>query len=224
MADKNYTEEIEQLFFQIERADINKARALVQEWMSEAGPEVMVGNILLPALKMVAEKYLESDDPSLAQGYVAAKVATEAMEQALEKMPKPDPEAPGKGRIVMGNTEDDFHALGRMILQTFLTAEGWEVYDIGDDVTAEEFVDKALEVDAPIIAVSAMMHSTALNIRMVRDEIDRRDLSRRIKLAVGGAIFNLRESLVEEVGGDGTCQSALGASRLMGDLLMQLKE
>lgn len=223
MADKNFTGECEHLFSLIEKADINNARAMVLEWMTEAGPETMVGEILLPVLKMVAEKYLESEDPSLAQGYVAAKVATEAMELALEQMPKLDPDAPIKGRIVIGNTEDDFHALGRMILQAFLSAEGWEIHDMGEDVPAEDFVTKALEVDAPIIAVSAMMHSTALNIRKVRQEIDRRNLASRIKLAVGGAIFNLRESLVKEVGGDGTCQSALGASRLMSDLLKQLE-
>jgi methanogenic corrinoid protein MtbC1 len=63
-----------------------------------------------------------------------------------------------------------------------------------------------------------MMLTTAENIRNVRQEMDRRGLSGRIKLAVGGAVFKMRPELVVEVGGDGTVASAVDAPRLMAQL------
>ncbi|MFA7176187.1 MAG: hypothetical protein WC114_02975, partial [Smithellaceae bacterium] len=61
---------------------------------------------------------------------------------------------------------------------------------------------------------SAMMHTTALNIRKLRDLIDARGLNHQLKLAVGGAVFNWRPDLVAEVGGDGTARNATGVDAL----------
>jgi methanogenic corrinoid protein MtbC1 len=85
---------------------------------------------------------------------------------------------------------------------------------LGNDVLATEFVDKAVELKARVIGISAMMYSTAVNIKKVRDEIDKRKLTNQIKLAVGGAVFRLRPELVAEVGGDGTTGNAMNANLL----------
>jgi methanogenic corrinoid protein MtbC1 len=100
----------------------------------------------------------------------------------------------------------------------FLKLSGWEIYDLGNDVLAEEFVDKAVEVGAHIIGVSAMMFSTAVNIKKVREEIDTRGYKGKIQLAVGGAIFNIRPKLLNEVGGDGSASSAINVSVLFKEL------
>ncbi|MEW8228217.1 MAG: cobalamin-dependent protein, partial [Candidatus Thiodiazotropha endolucinida] len=81
-----------------------------------------------------------------------------------------------------------------------------------------------VEVDAKVVGVSAMMLTTALNIKKVREEINRRGLNKHIQLAVGGAIFTLRETLVDEVGGDGTCKTALGAHELFKSLWAKAEE
>ncbi len=94
---------------------------------------------------------------------------------------------------------------------------------MGNDVPAKAVVDKAVEVNARVIGLSAMMYTTALNIKKVREELDRRNLSRSIKMAVGGAVFNQRPGLVDEVGGDGTCKTALGAPQLMATLWEQAR-
>ncbi len=89
---------------------------------------------------------------------------------------------------------------------------------MGNDVPATAIVNKAVEVHARVIGISAMMYTTALNIQKVRKELDSRNLSQLIQLAVGGAVFNQRPGLVDEVGGDGTCKTALGAPQLMEEL------
>lgn len=99
-------------------------------------------------------------------------------------------------------------------MASFLRSSGWEVHDLGNDVAAERFVDKALEVGASVLGASAMMQTTALNIRRLRALIDARGLGDRLRLAVGGAVFTWRPDLVAEVGGDGMAGNAAGADAL----------
>lgn len=174
-------------------------------------PRDLITEVLDPAMIQLGEQW-NKETISLSQAFVASKIAEDILHRCL-----PDITAAvksGKGPVVIGNIEEDFHSLGRRIVSSFLSAFGWEVHDLGNDVLAEQFIDKALEVNAPIIGVSAMMQTTALNIRKVRDLLDKRGLSGKIKLAVGGAVFNWRPQLVEEVGGDGTVQNAIEVDTL----------
>jgi len=111
--------------------------------------------------------------------------------------------------------------LGHRMVGIFLRTDGWIVHDLGNDVPAAVFVDKALETGARVIGASAMMMTTALNIERLREEIDRRGLAGRIQLAVGGAVFRVCPGLADEVGGDGTASDALGAADLFDRLWEQ---
>ena len=145
--------------------------------------------------------------------FIAAKIAEDILIRCMPGKMKPG-NIHTKGTIVIGNIEDDFHSLGRKIVSSFLRAMGWEIYDLGNDVPAEDFINKAVEVGAFAIGISAMMQTTARNILKVRRLIDERGLKGRLMLAVGGAVFNFRPGLVQEVGGDGTTQNASGADAL----------
>ena len=194
-------------------ADRDQASEVIQTWAETHGYRRSVLELLDPVLDEIGRRWAHTEI-SLAQGYVAAKVAEDTLLKMVENEgPAGGPET-SRGPVVVGNIEDDFHALGRKMVVIFLQAAGWEVCDMGNDVLASEFVEKALEVGACVIGVSAMMDSTALNIRKLRDEIDGRGLTGRIKLAVGGAVFKLRPGLLEEVGGDGTSDTALAAPEL----------
>jgi len=194
------------------RADRAGAAAVVEDALAEGmtAPSVLT-NVLDPTLVRIGELW-EREASSLAQTFVAAKVAEDIL---LRCVPEDRTlSLPSKGRVVIGNIEDDFHGVGRRIVGTFLQAAGWDVVDLGNDVPAEEFVAKAIEVGARVIGASAMMYTTGQNIRKLRDLIDQRSLAPRLKLAVGGAVFGWRPGLVEEVGGDGTARNAAGADAL----------
>jgi methylmalonyl-CoA mutase cobalamin-binding domain/chain len=194
------------------------AAAFVDSLLAEgANAQFIIQEILDPALVRQGIMWGQGS-VSLAQAYVAAKIAEDALIRCAPAV------ADGaivrrRGTIIVGNTEDDFHSLGRKIVATFLKANGWEVYDLGNDVLAEDFVDAAVRHNAGIIGVSAMMYTTALNIRKIRDCLQKRRLSGRIKLAAGGAVFNGRTDLVAEVGADGTAANAYEAVLLMDRLL-----
>jgi len=206
----------DQLFTLMMQSNKNAAIQLIATYADQYGSEAAIIQLLEPALKRFGLIWAGQENVSLAQGYIVARIAEEVLAQAAEDQP----EYIGykKGPIVIGNIEDDYHDLGRKLVTTFLRAYGWRVVDMGNDVLAEDLVDQAQSVDAKIIAVSAMMYTTAMNIHKVRQVINYRDLNRKIKLAVGGAVFLLRPELVNEVGGDGTSRNALRAPELMESL------
>ena len=174
-----------------------------------------ITEVLEPALEEIGNRWA-AEQISLAAGYLAGKIAEDTLIKALACQEI----VPGnKGPIVLGNVEDDYHSLGRKMVGIFLQTAGWKVIDLGNDVMAEDFVDAALQHDAPLIGASAMMFTTAMNIKKIRQELDTRGLTGRIRLAVGGAVFKIRPELVAEIGGDGTAEIAVEAPRLMEQLL-----
>lgn len=200
-------------------ADRQAANNLIDDWAKTHGYKHAVLEVMTPALEKFGELWASKEDISLAQGYIAAKIAEDVMAKLKDSLSAGISVSETKGPVVIGNIEDDYHALGRKLVTTFLRTAGWSVYDLGTDIPAADFVDKALEVNARIIAASAMMYTTAMNIKKLREEIDRRGLTASIRLAVGGAVFRLRPELVEEVGGDGTAANAVTVPELMETLL-----
>lgn len=203
----------------IVNTDPGDAVAALQEFAGIHGAAAIPERILLPMLSVFARDHADSPDYPMAKAYVAGIIAEQGMALAVAALPAA---AGQRGPVVLGNVEDDFHALGRVIVANFLRADGWEVLDLGNDVQAATFVATAIERRAPVIGVSAMLLSTARNVRLVREELDSRGQRGRIALAVGGAIFALRPELAAEVGGDGTCATAMGASALCQRLCVQV--
>ena len=207
--------QIDQLIEEILLGHRLEAMALLAKHAESLGWRHTIFDLVEPALEEIGRRWA-AEGISLAAGYMAGKIAEDALllaaacDQAI-------PEE--KGPVILGNIEDDYHSLGRKLVAIFLRTAGWKVIDLGNDVLAEDFVAAAVEHRAPIIGASAMMLSTAENIAKIRAELNRRNLSGSIKLAVGGAVFKLRQELVAEVGGDGTAANAVDAPRLMASLL-----
>lgn len=212
----------EKLVSAILDADRELGNTILSKWAEEHGFEDTVHQLLDPSLEKIGTLWEKTSSISLAQVYIAGKIsedflATAALQYASKEV------FSHKGPVVIGNTEDDYHSLGRKMLDIFLKTAGWIIYDLGNDVSAETFVDEAVEKGAKIIGVSAMMYTTAINIKKIREELDSRGLSGKIKLLVGGAVFKLRPELVAEVGGDGTASNAITAVELFEATMAELE-
>jgi len=175
-------------------------------------------------LQKFGKRWSSTEDVNLAQGYISAKISEAVLMRIADEKRNKNTNNETKGIAVIGNIEDDYHALGRKMVYNFLVTSGWAVFDLGNDVLAEEFIDKAVEVNASIIGASAMMYSNAKNMIKIRNELDARNLSNKIKFAVGGAIFNLRPKLVDEVKADGTAPNAIAAVELFNKFNEELKD
>lgn len=210
-----------ELFEKMLDADRYGAQVVIETALNLGLPESEVlSGILDKALVKMGEGW-HRNEYSLAQTFVAAKIAEDTLLRCIPDRRLYGPQV-SQGTIILGNIEDDFHSLGRRIVASFLRAKDWVVIDLGNDVTAEDFVDRAVANGASLIGVSAMMHSTAMNIKKLRNLLDDRGLSGSIKMAVGGAVFNWQPELVAEVGGDGTTNTAFDASRLFAELKASL--
>jgi methanogenic corrinoid protein MtbC1 len=206
-----------ELFGFILEADRRGAAELLGTQVSLMGFPVVIKEIINPVLHTVGERFLK-DKLSLAQGYVAGKIAEDLLERLNSSTEGVSSTGQATGIAVIGNAEDDYHSLGRRMVGTFLKMAGWKVIDLGNDVLAPTFLDKAEESGASVIGVSTMMVTNARNILKVREEIERRSLVGKMKLAVGGAVFTMRPEMVAEVGGDGTAATAMEAPELFARL------
>jgi methanogenic corrinoid protein MtbC1 len=214
----NTQEKIKILGDTISEGEKDKAVNLLKGWAAQSGFKEVIFTVLEPLLITWGKRWMQGK-LSLALGYLSGKVAEEFYLIASQTEEFSVLKNEVKGTVVLGNIEDDFHPLGRRLVNIFSKAAGWNTIDLGNDVTAELFVESAIENNADIIAVSAMMFTTAKNIEKIRKELDQQSLSGKIKLAVGGAVFKLRPGLVADIGGDGTADNAIDAPDMFASLI-----
>lgn len=116
------------------------------------------------------------------------------------------------GRVVLGTVKGDIHEIGKTLVGILLSAAGFEVVDLGVNVTAESFAAKAGELQADIVGVSSLLTTTMALQRGVVEALDRAQLRPRVKIIVGGA--PVTRKWAEEIGADGYGKDAVGAVAL----------
>ena len=121
------------------------------------------------------------------------------------------------GKVVIATIEGDIHSIGKTIVATMLRAYGFEVYDLGADVPINDFIEKAIEVDAQLICISALLTTTMVGQKKLIDELKKRNLRDKFKVLIGGAPVS--KTWVDEIGADGTAENAISAVKLAKQLI-----
>lgn len=187
-------------------------------------PEEVVFKVVVPAIELMMKSISENQGVSLAQHFMAAQIASEVVDDLVPRFAK-TPEI--VGRVVIGTSQGDFHGLGKRIVSGCLKAMMVEVTDLGLNVAPERFVDEALALDAQVIAISSMMVHTAggengcLRVRQILKE---RGVEDRIKIAVGGAPYRFDPQLYRTVGADAWAENGITASRVITDLIREVRK
>ena len=122
--------------------------------------------------------------PELVMAGEAMKAAVATLDPELRKLGEA---REIMGRVVLATVEGDIHEIGKTLVGTMLSASGFEVYDIGVDAPADKIIGKAIEVDANIIGMSALLTTTMVRQREVIDELEKEGLRGKFKVIVGGA-------------------------------------
>jgi corrinoid protein of di/trimethylamine methyltransferase len=148
-------------------------------------------------------------------------MAAEAMKQALAVL-EPEMQRRGSvrqslGRVVIGTIQGDIHEIGKNLVGTMLSANGFEVFDLGVDVAPQRFAEKAAEVGAQLVGVSALLTTTMVRQKEVIAALTGLGLRPQVKVMVGGAPVTRRWA--EQIGADGYSEDALGAVTLAKKLL-----
>jgi dimethylamine corrinoid protein len=119
------------------------------------------------------------------------------------------------GKIVLGVVEGDIHDIGKNLVKLMLEVSGIEVVDLGNDVPAEVFIEKAQEVDADLIGLSALMTTS---MQAMEHIVERAKMSKvKAKVIVGGAPVS--QEFADKIQADGYAPDAVGAARLARKLL-----
>lgn len=189
--------------------DDEKAAALAQHALNEGvDPLEAINRGYTAGMDVVGELYSTGEYflPDLILGGEAMKAALVALEPALK--------ASGQARqvlgtVVLGTVKGDIHEIGKSLVGSMLSANGFQVHDLGIDIEADEFVSKASEYDADIVALSALLTTTMLHQRDVVEHLAEAGLRDRVKVMVGGS--PVTQGWADDIGADGFAEDAAGA-------------
>jgi corrinoid protein of di/trimethylamine methyltransferase len=159
--------------------------------VNHVGEQFSCGEMFLPDLVMAGE---------------AMKAAVAVLEPEMARL---GTAREMLGTVVIGTVEGDIHDIGKTLVATMLSASGFEVHDMGVDVGIGSFVEKAREVDADIVALSALLTTTMVRQRDVIEALDDVGLRPKVKVMVGGA--PVTTNWADEIGADGYSEDAIGA-------------
>lgn len=184
----------------------------------EAGekPSAVIEKYLIPGINQVGEYYDNKKYflPQLIAGANAMKEAMEYLEPLLLAGKKDE----AKATVVIATVEGDIHDIGKNLVVLMLKNYGYRVFDMGKDVPAESIVNKAIEENAQIIGLSALMTTTMMRMKDVVDLAKEKGC--QAKIIIGGACIT--ESFAEEIGADGYSKDASECVKLI-DSLIQSK-
>ena len=169
--------------------------------MEELGEAFSEGTIFLPELIMSSE---------------VMKIVTERVE---EEVASGSDLSERKGTIVIGTVKDDVHDIGKSICVSMLKASGFDVFDLGKQVPLQEFVDKAIEVNADIIGSSALLTTTMENQKTIEDLLKEAGMKGKVKTMVGGA--PVTQMWADQIGADGYSIDAMTACKKAEELIAE---
>lgn len=208
----------------IERLRLSVLNYNADEAVSAAKEAVKLGVDLLKAIeeglargiREVGEKFANGEAflPELVMAAETMKKALEVLEPELRRAKK---ERKALGKVLLGTVAGDIHSIGKTIVGSMLTANGFEVYDIGEDVPAEKFVEKVKELKPDVVGLSALLTTTLPEQRTVIEALKREGLRDKVKVIIGGAPAS--REWAEEIGADGYGADATEAVEVVKRLL-----
>jgi len=147
----------------------------------------ILNTILLPAMKEVGDKFGAGELilPFVLQSAEVMKKAVAHLENYLAKQ-----EGTSKGTVVLATVYGDVHDIGKNLVKTILSNNGYTVIDLGKQVPAETIISKAVEIEATAIGLSALLVSTSKQMPLIVNELHRRGL--KFPVLIGGAAINRR--------------------------------
>jgi 5-methyltetrahydrofolate--homocysteine methyltransferase len=150
-------------------------------------PVRVLNDVLLPAMKDVGDKFGAGELilPFVLQSAEVMKKAVKHLEQFLEKA-----EGYTKGKVVLATVYGDVHDIGKSLVNTILSNNGYTVFDLGKQVPVNTIIEKAQEVGADAIGLSALLVSTSKQMPLCVQELDKRGI--QIPVLIGGAAINRR--------------------------------
>jgi 5-methyltetrahydrofolate--homocysteine methyltransferase len=202
--------DLKQLYEAVVSGDAKKTQALTQQALAEGvDPLNLVNDYMVPAMDEVGRRF-EANEYFVPELLISAR----AMKAALEII-RPLLTARGDqplGRVAIGTVKGDLHDIGKNLVGSLLEGGGFEVIDLGVNVTPEKFIATINEKKANIIAMSALLTTTMPSMKTTIDALKQAGVRDKVKVLIGGA--PITQKYADEIGADGYSENAVGAVAL----------
>jgi corrinoid protein of di/trimethylamine methyltransferase len=211
----------EELFSKMKRAiiegDKEEAAALAKEAIAKKlDLNEVIEKGYISGIQKVGELW-EKGEYFLPELITSAECMKAAMELLQPELEKAHIAVKTLGKVVIGTVEGDIHDIGKNLVSSILSANGFAVTDLGADVKLEKFIDTAEREKADVICLSALLTTTMLGQKKLIELLKGRKLYGRFKVMVGGAPVN--QKWAEDIGADGYAENALTAVEAAKQLL-----
>lgn len=202
--------DLQKLYDAILDGDAKMSAAVTNEALAEgADPVSLISDYMVPAMDEVGRRY-EAEEYFVPELLLAAR----AMKAALTPL-RPLLAASGAqpaGRVVIGTVKGDLHDIGKNLVASMLEGGGFEVLDLGADVSPEKFIEGVRSSGANIVCLSALLTVTMPSMKKTIDALEAAGVRSQVKVFVGGA--PVTEQYAREIGADGFSETASGAVAL----------
>lgn len=189
---------IEEISEFLQKGRAKNVKTLVQQALDEGlNPKVILNEGLLSGMMIIGEKF-KNNEVFVPEVLVAARAMNAGLEILEPKLIEVGNEPVGK--VVIGSVKGDLHDIGKNLVSMMIKGAGFEIFDIGVDAGPEVFIDKAEEVGADIICMSALLTTTMPNMKDVIEELQNRGLRDKYIVMIGGAPVN--QSFCDQIGAD----------------------
>ena len=207
-------DELTRLSQMLQDGDAGGVDVATREAVTSGTPATKVLDALLAGMAVVGTRF-KAHEIFLPDVLLAARAMNAGMAHLKPLLVAEG--VPGGPKIVIGTVAGDLHDIGKNLVSIMLQGAGFEIVDLGTDVPAERFVDTALAVGAPVIAMSALLTTTMTQMQGVIETIDRRGLRGRIRTIVGGA--PVTAAYAQQIGSDAYAFDATSAAAVVRTLV-----
>ena len=190
---------------------------LIQDALTAGiNPLEIIENGLKKGMQIVGTKYEEGDlfIVDLMMAASTMKAAIELLEPHISAEMK---EKTSAGKVLIGTVEGDVHDIGKTIVATLLTANGFEVIDLGTEVPTSKFIENVKELKPDIIGLSALLTTTMQKMKEVIEQLEKSNLRETVKVLVGGA--PVTQDFAIKIGADAYGKDAEKAVKLAKELV-----
>lgn len=189
---------IQEISEYLQKGRAKNVKALVQQALDEGmDPKQILNEGLLDGMMIIGGKF-KRNEIFVPEVLVAARALNAGLNILEPKLVEVGNEP--AGRAVVGTVRGDLHDIGKNLVVMMLKGAGFEICDMGVDVAPEAFIDKAEEIHADVICMSALLTTTMTNMEDVITELKNRNLRDKYIVMVGGAPVN--DSFAQQIGAD----------------------
>ncbi len=201
----------EKLIDSIVEIEEEEALNQVQEMIDNGVPVMEILKKCKKAMELVGKRF-ENGEYFVPQLLMAAEIMSQITEMTKDKMKGQEDEEDILGRIVIGTVEGDIHDIGKGIVNFNLDVNGFDVIDLGEDVSPEKYIEAIEEYQPDIVGMSCLLTVAFDSMQRTVKAIDEAGQRDKVKIMVGGAPIN--EEICKYTGADGWAEDAVKAVNL----------